>query len=178
MAKKAEQKSRAVQPAKQPGGLDGVNTQKLQLRDLRVLTSSTFLNPLINPQDLPKEVNQEIKVHSARSDGDSSLLYMIDFALKSNLENGDPALSVAVRFGLIYKFQTLDGIGDKEAQIFGQTTGLFCIWPYWREFVQNMVARMGLPPIRIPPMRPLDLQFSAHRQVEKIDSAAPKKRRK
>jgi preprotein translocase subunit SecB len=174
MAKKAAQQVLAKAPTHPLAAINERSTQSLQLRDLRLLSSSTFLNPGMHPKDLPKEVNQDIKVHCARVEAESSLIYMIDFTLKSNLENGEPALTVAVRFGLIYQFQTLEGIDDEAGQAFGQTTALFCIWPYWREFVQGMVARMGLPPIRIPLMRPTDLRFSPAPQSEG-DAKKPKR---
>jgi preprotein translocase subunit SecB len=31
--------------------------------------------------------------------------------------------------------------------------GVFHVWPYWREMVQNTLARMGLPPLILPVFR-------------------------
>jgi hypothetical protein len=36
---------------------------------------------------------------------------------------------------------------------FGKFNGIYNAWPYWREFVQNTIARMSLPPLTIPVFR-------------------------
>jgi hypothetical protein len=41
----------------------------------------------------------------------------------------------------------------EEIQAFANTNALMNCWPYWRELVQNMVARMNLPPFVVPLLR-------------------------
>jgi hypothetical protein len=36
---------------------------------------------------------------------------------------------------------------------FALRTGIYNVWPYWREFVQSMTTRMGLPALTIPLVR-------------------------
>jgi preprotein translocase subunit SecB len=49
------------------------------------------------------------------------------------------------------------------------------VWPYWREFVQSMTTRMGLPPMTIPT---LDLQVILDHQEKKPRKAnSPKKKK-
>jgi hypothetical protein len=42
---------------------------------------------------------------------------------------------------------------SEELQAFANTSALMNCWPYWRELVQNMVARMNLPPFVVPLLR-------------------------
>lgn len=37
-----------------------------------------------------------------------------------------------------------------ELRAFARTNALFNVWPYWREFVQSMASRAGLPPLVVP----------------------------
>lgn len=41
---------------------------------------------------------------------------------------------------------------DDEKLAFALVNGVFILWPYWRELVQNNLLRMNLPPISLPPM--------------------------
>ena len=41
---------------------------------------------------------------------------------------------------------------DRIAMAFGKINGIFNIWPYWREYVQSSISRIGLPPVAIPLM--------------------------
>ena len=45
----------------------------------------------------------------------------------------------------------LDMIVSQElGQMFASRNGIFNAWPFFREFVQSTVARMGMPPLMIP----------------------------
>lgn len=41
-------------------------------------------------------------------------------------------------------------ITDEAADAFGKMNGIHNIWPYWREYVQSVSARAGLPPLVVP----------------------------
>ena len=62
-------------------------------------------------------------------------------------------LEIQAEFLLEYSIdQTALGLGtlDQIATAFGKMNGIHNIWPYWREYVQSTVARIGLPPLVIP----------------------------
>jgi hypothetical protein len=62
-------------------------------------------------------------------------------------------LSVEASFALYYSIKSVGDFGDESIKAFAFTNGILNAWPYWREYVQNSVARMGLPPIVIPVFR-------------------------
>lgn len=167
-----------VKEMEMPKALKDISTQTLELRDLRLLKSVTFIDAGVNPLELPKEVHQQIQVHCGREAEQKTLVYMMAFSLKARTESGQEVMSIEATFGLVYRFENLDGIDDVAAQVFGQTTGLFCIWPYWREFVGSSASRMGLPPIRIPLMRPSDMQFTQPQKAAAPMESKGRKRRK
>ena len=132
----------------------------IELQDMRLIGSTTALAiGQFDQTALPKELAQQTSVTTGRVANEPQVLYVITFTIKATNSDGVDLLVFQARFALVYRFDKLDGISEEALQEFGQTTGLFCVWPYWREFVQNMSGRMGLPPLRIPLMRPGDMQF-------------------
>jgi hypothetical protein len=62
-------------------------------------------------------------------------------------------LCVEAVFALIYAIDTFDNIDEQNIRAFASTSGLFHAWPYWREFLQSTLTRMGLPGIVAPLFR-------------------------
>jgi hypothetical protein len=60
---------------------------------------------------------------------------------------------------------------------FSQTVGVQNVWPYWREFVQSMPARMGLPPLRMPLLNPAQLTFTPDQNQAEVDRKLASARR-
>jgi hypothetical protein len=60
---------------------------------------------------------------------------------------------IRATFVLFYSVKSFEGIEDKHLDAFSMTNGIFNAWPYWREFVQNTVTRMGFSPITVPVFR-------------------------
>jgi hypothetical protein len=76
-------------------------------------------------------------------------------------ESGTP-LSIAAKFVLVYSVKSFDAIDHENIRAFAAINGVFNAWPYWREFVQNTTARMGLPrPITVPVYRLGEAPFEA-----------------
>jgi hypothetical protein len=74
-------------------------------------------------------------------------------AFPSDKTRRDCDIVIEADFVLIYAVGTLEGITQKNLDVFGQINGVFNAWPYWREFVQSTTTRMGLPPLTIPAYR-------------------------
>ncbi len=68
---------------------------------------------------------------------------------------GSTEVQVDATFELVYSYpQDIQPVPTpEELQAFADTNALMNCWPYWRELVQNMVARMNLPPIMVPLLR-------------------------
>ena len=74
-----------------------------------------------------------------------------DREMKSTTEK----VQVDATLELIYSYpaDTVPLPSSEELQAFANTSALMNCWPYWRELVQNMVARMNLPPFVVPLLR-------------------------
>lgn len=62
-------------------------------------------------------------------------------------------LIVQAVFALGYSVDSIKDFSNENLDAFARTNGVFNAWPYWREFVQNTVVRMGFPVITIPVYR-------------------------
>ena len=60
------------------------------------------------------------------------------------------SLVIQGTFGLVYSVREEASFSDEQVDAFAKTNAIYNIWPYWREFVQSMSARMNLPPLIIP----------------------------
>lgn len=62
-------------------------------------------------------------------------------------------LTIQAVFALGYSVDQISNFSNENLDAFARTNGVFNAWPYWREFVQNTVVRMGFPAITIPVYR-------------------------
>ena len=53
-------------------------------------------------------------------------------------------------FLLDYRISAFEEISDEQVAAFGKMNGIYNAWPYWREYVQSMTARMGFPALTLP----------------------------
>ena len=85
----------------------------------------------------------------------SQLVVVVNFHLRAFHEEDArrPVLTIEVSFVLAYELPSFDGLTQEGFDQFADFNGVFNAWPYWREFVQNTVARMGLPPLTVPVFR-------------------------
>ena len=65
----------------------------------------------------------------------------------------DYFLKIEARFVVTYQVRSAEGLTQDNFDAFAERNGIFNVWPYWREFVQSMTARMGLPPLTVPVFR-------------------------
>jgi hypothetical protein len=66
-----------------------------------------------------------------------------------------PEIQIDATFEIVYSFpkDATPAPSLEEMQAFANTNALMNCWPYWRELVQSMVSKMGLPPLVVPLLR-------------------------
>lgn len=63
---------------------------------------------------------------------------------------------VAFTLALLVSIEVHDGdddLTDEEVEAYAKTTGAFAQYPYAREYLQSITARMGLPALTLPVLR-------------------------
>lgn len=131
--------------------------QSIRLRKARLL-SGTPLEADIGPIAL--RLHQKARQVQA---ADNLLRLEIDFRLEGRQEAGDPKTGpqkngqpfVLVECTWEVDYRLADGYqpDPKTIKAFKDGNAIFNCWPYFREFVQNAVTRMNLPPVTVPLLR-------------------------
>lgn len=68
-------------------------------------------------------------------------------------KDSKPCMKIEADYVIVYESEKADTFSEEELEAFGEFNGVYNIYPYWREFIQNSVARMGLPPLMLPTLR-------------------------
>lgn len=145
----------AIGPFKEVIPTDSLKTvaevvPKLEIRDIRLLNLSCGLTAPPPPAgairiDLSHEVSVDLIENSA-------LGVQVHYSLNASPEAADsaPFLKMTVIFQLLYDGENLSAISAEKRQMFGDINGVHNAWPYFRELVQSVSSRMGLPPLTVP----------------------------
>lgn len=87
---------------------------------------------------------------------------------------GATEVQVDATFEVTYSFpkDTTPAPTTEELQAFANTNALMNCWPYWRELVQAMVAKMNLPPLVVPLLRWVPPEPKQKQRTDKPHRAA------
>jgi hypothetical protein len=143
---------------------------QVQLHDLRLLNTSCSV-PAAGPPKPTPELRQSITVNSSRTAQPPAIVVQISFSLIGTDAEKHEGLRVEATFGLMYLTRSADAIPPEVLAAFSQTVGVQNVWPYWREFVQSMTGRMGLPPLRMPLLNPAQLAFTPDQKQAGLDQS-------
>jgi preprotein translocase subunit SecB len=66
-------------------------------------------------------------------------------------------LSISAAYRATYSVASESpAIKDEEIGAFAEFNVPYNVWPYWRELVQSLTVRMGLPPLTLPLLKPFN----------------------
>ena len=105
----------------------------------------------------PAELSLNVNVRTESKEKDQLIQVFPRFTLigRDSPDSAEEVLRVEAMFVVAYHVPSFEGIGKENIDAFGQMNGIYNVWPYWREFVQSITVRMGLPPLTVPVFRPL-----------------------
>ena len=80
-------------------------------------------------------------------------------------EPSDETLIVRITstYLVVYALDSDPKASDADLKAFSFVNGQFNVWPYWRQYVQDCLARIDLPVFVLPPLNPA-------RMLDRIDS--------
>jgi hypothetical protein len=131
-------------------------SSRVQIRDVLLLESRTKREPVVELSQDGNELRFNIADVGFAAERESNQIlvrpsFVMTVARESGAESG-PSAQIEATFVLIYGVDSFEGIEDRNVEAFAMTNGVFNAWPYWREFVQNAAARMGLSSSLIVPV--------------------------
>ncbi len=94
-------------------------------------------------------INTKSRVKFTQDDKSLNVIYSYNLLLFIPEKNVKVAL-IKVNFEIIFiKLKKIE-ISKDFFEIFKEVSLKYTLWPYFREFVQNMILRMNLPPLTLP----------------------------
>ncbi len=127
----------------------------VELEGVRLIESSAFATVRSPGEVGPGELSIEWNARAKKSGGNR---FIVRAGIQMNLQRvasaaSKPAVRVEATFELTYSLRPDFKAGAKLLAEFAAVNGVYNAWPYWREYIQDVVTRMGLPPITLPVFR-------------------------
>ncbi len=125
--------------------------QKFRIKRVRLV--SCLVQQEVREGPLPSSMETGIQCESRLHEKQKQILVDLDFTLKSRYNDASEnkaAILIQARFRLVYESASAVKVTKEQLVAFGWMTATFNAWPYWREFVQSMTTRMGLPALTVP----------------------------
>jgi hypothetical protein len=124
-----------------------------------VLLREAHLRSAFDPDKPPDKLipHQQIGANHSLSEA-GALRVVINFTLELKPEAKDdtpviPALEVKAQYEVVYQLPKEASFSDKELGHFAELNGTVNLWPYWRELVHTVAARIGMGSITLPVYR-------------------------
>lgn len=121
--------------------------KRIELKDLSIIESKTKLNEEFHAPKLELKINDNSTFET--TENEFRVFSRYTFKAKGE-EKSSPFVEMVVKFQLIYDLRDCPEISKDFFDIYEELSLGFIIWPYFREFVQNMLSRMNLPHLTLP----------------------------
>lgn len=130
-------------------------SDRVQLKDVRLIEFGC--NQKQGASRGKKAYNMDYSTEVAVDKESGHVLVIAKFHFEAFAEGGPQknknVLKAHATFALTYTIENFKGLTQKGFKQFADLNGIYNAWPYWREFMQNTIARLGLPPLVIPVFR-------------------------
>lgn len=135
-----------ISPEAYAAYIEGLNLAGLRLQSFRAETGADAV-------DTAKRIDLDLKATpSYKMNGERECLMTHMYELAARYEGKRKALfKVSCRYEVLYRVAA--PMTDEIFGIFSQTSLTLTTWPFFREFVHNATARMGMPPLPLPVLR-------------------------
>lgn len=150
-------------------------SNRVQLKDVRLVSSNCNQTPDAALGKKTYDINYSTDVQVNRKSG--YVIVIAKFHFEAFIENETPqsVILIETSFILSYTIENFKGLTQKGFEQFANLNGIYNAWPYWREFVQNTIVRMGLPSLTIPVFRIVE---TTNKKAMKRKTAKKKVRKK
>ena len=126
-----------------------------------ILSSITLSQILLNECNVKKyevkskggTIDLDVTMKLGYTQNTSEINFLTSYKLdgiKRSEEQNEKIFSITASFVLTYIKNKEIEISKDFVDVFRENSIELVSWPYFREFVQNMIARMGFPPLTLP----------------------------
>jgi hypothetical protein len=155
MAKKKKRQPARTPPKTKPSPakLAGIQSplERLRLKHIRLLDLTSHLE--IHGGKVPVQASIQYSLGvGASADGNVHVNASLDLDGRP-VEEGENSSVVKISISYQLVYEIIDGSKVEDFSEHGAvigTAGMFVVWPYIRELVQSLTARMSIPPLILP----------------------------
>jgi hypothetical protein len=131
-----------ISPEEYKKTLDNIDLESIYITDSKAKLNKEFLE-----KDLQLDISEKNKFNQ----DEKGLSVQYSFSLKGNSPNKEKAgVEISVTYNIYYSKKENQQISEDFFNPFSKFILGMMVWTYFREFVQNMVSRMNLPPLTLP----------------------------
>lgn len=128
----------------------------VQIRGIRLLEASC--RSLVRASEIPEtmhvESSQDAAVDAESANRGSRVIRVaLQLEIRDDGDEGSVLAEIRATFELSYAIPEDETFSAEEWEAFAGLNAVFNAWPYWREFVQTSLARMGFPVLTVPVFR-------------------------
>ena len=140
-----------------PTGMDLAAPVSERVEVMEILLAESMAKRGAIRDRLPSKLTMSVNVETEARKDEKMVCVRPRFIVSAKHDEVDDEefMRIEAQFLLRYRVPSFEGLKKANIEAFGELNGLYNAWPYWREFVQSMTVRMGLPPLTIPVYRPL-----------------------
>lgn len=163
---------------KQPSllALTGLIASRVQIKQIRLLNARINFNTSEVLEGLAVKFGFDSEATSNENEKTISVRSKFQTFAQKEEETDVKKAPVRIQgeYELEYSIESFDQIKPENIKAFGSMNGIYNAWPYWREFVQSMTVRMGLPPLTLPVMTGTFLEnyYKEHKQENSQEMAS------
>jgi len=128
-------------------------SDRVQLKDVRLIDSKCAQTQGATIGNKTYDIDYSTQVEVDKKNGYIIVIAKFHFEAFAERKTQKPVILIDASFLLAYKIENFEGLTQKGFEQFANLNGIYNAWPYWREFVQNTIVRMGLPSLSIPVFR-------------------------
>lgn len=129
-------------------------SERVEIETVRLLESNAWCRAV--REELPGNVDIGIRPISTLDRKKGTVLVRVHLVVSAQYdtsESTEEPLRIEATFLLQYRLASTAGLRKENVEAFGELNGVFNVWPYWREYVQSMTTRMGLPSLTMPSLK-------------------------
>lgn len=134
----------------------GAVAGRSEIEDVRLLKAQVEAPEFADP-DKPLQFQFTSTPSAHYEDGADAFVISVEYELSvsqdgsSDAEDADEVIvaSINFTFAALYSKPIEDSFADEALEAFAKTTGSFAVYPYAREYVQDVTGRLGLPPLTL-----------------------------
>lgn len=127
-------------------------SDRIELRSVTLAKCSAGRSRAVDTRAENFKAELTLKYGYSKDAEEKTLTVFLEFHLMGGNPQVKPSQSLRVdaTFVLAYSIASFENLTDANLGAFAEVNGIFQAWPFWREFVLNTTARMGVHPLTLP----------------------------